>query len=324
LNFLSELINRKNSFIKINKMMKYLIAVLLMWNLTACTTEQNESGTTTNEPVSTNETGEAINGNTSSGLENDLTKKNLNGKIESREVLVYEAKVKDGYVTNGATKGGIKTTYNTFGNKTELLTYDESQKIVSTWKYAYDEANNLVEGTYSDESVRRKISYHYKGEHQLIFSKEYVNEKLVKELTYVYDKAGNEIGSEATFVESKGKSRSEHAYDAKGNLRETNIYDEKDKLQLKQLYTYNEAGQEVQQSIFTGDNAPSYKRKSEYDAKGNKTKDAAFTGDGVVNPSDTYKYKYEYDENENWTTQIRSDYNGVADQFIEQKIIYAK
>ncbi len=305
-------------------MMKYLIVVFLMWNLMACTTEQNTDNTTTDKPISANETGDTIKENENSRLENDLTKKNLNGKIASREVLVYEAIVKDGYVTNGAAKGGIKTTYNAFGNKIELLTYDENKKVVSTWKYAYDEANNLLEAKYSDGTVRRNMTYSYNDKSQLISSEESVNENLVKQTAYTYDEAGNEIETQATFVESKGKSKSKHAYDDKGNLRETNIYDEKDELQLKQLYTYNEAGQEIQQSIFTGDNAPSYKRKSEYDAKGNKTKDAAFTGAGVVNPSDTYKYKYEYDENENWSTQIRYNYNDVADQFIEQKITYAK
>jgi hypothetical protein len=305
-------------------MIKYLIAGVLMWNLMACTTKENTSGATTNGAVLTDETGDATQKTPSPKFENDLAKKNLNGKIESREVLVYEALIKDGYVTNGATKGGIKTTYNTFGNKVDLLTYNEKKEVVSTWEYAYDASNNLLEGNYSDENVRRKISYNYNDKNQLTSSEESVNEKLVKKTTYVYDEVGNEIGVEASFLESKGKSRSEHAYDDKGYLRETNIYDEKDALQLKQLYTYNEVGQEIQQSIFTGDNAPSYKRKSEYDAKGNKTKDAAFTGDGVVNPSDTYKYKYEYDENKNWATQIRYNYNDVADQFIEQKITYSE
>lgn len=293
-----------------------------MWSLIACTTEQNADNTSTTGATVEDGTKDTTKVNSSPKLENDLIKKNLKGNVKSRAVLVYEAKVKDGYVTNGAVKGGIKTTYNTFGNKVDLVTYNENKEVISTWKYTYNAANNLLEENYSDDNVSRKISHIYNDKNQLITSKEYVNEKLVKETTYAYDAAGNKIGMEASFVESKGKSRSEHAYDDKGHLRETNIYDEKDVLQLKQLYTYNEAGQEVQQSIFTGDNAPSYKRKSEYDAKGNKTKDAAFTGDGVVNPSDTYKYKYEYDENGNWTSQIRSNYNGVADQFIEQKITY--
>lgn len=304
--------------------MKYLIPVLLMWNLMACTTEQNANSTTTNETVSKNETGDTIPAAPSPKLENDLTKKNLNGKIKSREVLVYEAKVKDGYVTNGVIKGGIKTTYNEFGNKLTLVTYDENKKVLSTWKHTYDVANNLVERNFSGENgmVSRKITYDYNDKNQRTRSEEYVNEKIVKQTTYAYDEAGNEIENKASFMESKGASKSVHVYDDKGYLRETNIYDEKEELQLKQLYTYNDAGQEIQQAIFTGDNAPSYKRKSEYDAKGNKTKDAAFTGSGVVNPSDTYKYKYEYDENENWITQIRYNYNDVADQFIEQKITY--
>jgi len=305
-------------------MIKYLIAGFLMWNLMACTTDENTDGTSANGTALTNEMGDSMKKfpMLSPKFENDLAKKNLNGKIESREVLVYDALIKDGYVTNGTAKGGIKTTYNAFGNKVNLLTYNESKKVVSTWKYAYDASNNLLESNYSDDNVRRKISYNYNDKNQLTFSEESVNEKLVKKTTYVYDEVGNEIGKEASFVESKGKSRSEHTYDDKGHLRETNIYDEKETLQLKQLYTYNEVGQEIQQSIFTGDNTPTYKRKSEYDAKGNKTKDAAFTGDGVVNPSDTYKYKYEYDENKNWATQIRYNYNDVADQFIEQKITY--
>jgi hypothetical protein len=302
--------------------MKQLILIFIMCNLIACTTEEN-TGSSATGTVSTNDTTQvAAEDSARSKLENDLAKKNLNGKIKSREVLVYAARIKDGYVTNGAAKGGIKTTYNDFGNQVDLLTYNENKKIVSTWNYTYSKENNLLESTFSDEMVRRKITYDYNNENQLTATKEYVNEKLVKETTFLYDEAGNEIENNASFTESEGKSRSVHAYDDKGHLRETNIYDEKEDLQLKQLYTYNEAGQEVQQSIFTGDNAPSYKRKSDYDAKGNKTKDAAFTGNGVVNPTDTYKYKYEYDEKGNWTTQIRYNYNDVADQFITQTITY--
>ena len=305
-------------------MIKYLIGMLLMWNLMACTTEQNTSATTINGADVATEMEDTNQVISSRVLKNDLAKKNLKGNIKSREVLVYAAKIKNGYVTNGATKGGIKTLYNAFGNKVELVTYDEKQSIVSTWEYTYDASNRLLESKYSGDNVRRNITYHYNDKNQLMSSEEAVNEKVVKKMTYLYDKAGNEIETEASFVESKGKSKSQHAYDDKGYLRETNIYDEKNALQLKQLYTYNDAGQEIQQSIFTDNNTPSYKRKSTYDAKGNKIKDAAFTGDGVVNPSDTYQYKYEYDENGNWTTQIRSNYNGVADQFIEQKIIYSE
>lgn len=302
--------------------MKHLILILLLFNLLACTSTEKESSTEIESPVDTTNVSPTTNIEVVPKIENDLTKKNLNGTIQSREVLVYEAMVKDGYVTNGNLKGGIKTTYNKFGNKETLITYDENQKEISQWRYTYDDDNNLIEHVFSDEAVRRKISCTYNDKNQLISSKEFVNDQLVKEMTYVYDEAGYEIESRASFVGSNGKSKSIHVYDEKGNLRETNIYDEKDELQLKQLYTYNDQGQEIQQSIFTGDNSPSYKRKSEYDAKGNITKDAAFTGDGVVNPSDTYKYKYEYDEKENWTTQIRYDYNGTADQFIEQKLSY--
>ncbi|CAA6809560.1 MAG: Unknown protein [uncultured Aureispira sp.] len=305
-------------------MIKYLVVILLMCNLMACTSEQNPREVGTNGAVAATETEDTTAESSKPMLENDLAKKNLRGKIESREVLVYEAKIKEGYVTNGAMKGGIKTTYNTFGNKVALVTYDEKKEVVSTWKYTYDDDNNLLEAAYSDEGVTRKTTYTYKDKKQLTTSDEYVNDKLVKQMTYTYDEAGNESENVASFVESKGKSKSKHAYDEKGLLRETNIYDEKEVLQLKQLYTYNEAGQEIQQSIFTGNNAPSYKRKSVYDAKGNKIKDAAFTGDGAVNPSDTYRYKYEYDENGNWTTKIRYNYNDVADQFIEQKITYSK
>lgn len=303
-------------------MMKFLVLVFLMCNLMSCTNEKNTSNTAGNEAALTTESKDTTAKKQAPKIESDLTKKNLFGKIKSREVLVYKAKIKDGYVTNGVPQGGIKTIYNEFGNQVELLTYDENQKIVSTWKYTYDEENNLLESNFSDDMVSRKTSYAYKDENQRISSREYVNDKLVKETTYVYDDVGNVIESKASFMESNGKSKSVYVYDDKGHLRETNIYDEKDELQLKQLYTYNEAGQEIQQSIFTGDNAPSYKRKSTYDDKGNKIKDAAFTGDGVVNPSDTYKYKYEYDEKGNWKTKIRYNYNDVADQFIEQKITY--
>ena len=56
----------------------------------------------------------------------------------------------------------------------------------------------------------------------------------------------------------------------------SNFVECKDENELKQLFTYDEQRRQIQQSIFTGDNAPSYKRKYTYDEQGNKTQDLAF------------------------------------------------
>ncbi|BDS11332.1 hypothetical protein [Aureispira anguillae] len=297
--------------------MRYFLSIIFLWALVACTSEQEEK-TTDLKPQDTTTVSRPV----TSTVSNDLTKKNLKGKIKSREVLVYTAKIKDGYVTNGELEGAVEIVYDEHGNKLSLTSYDNNKDLLHTWKHHYNASHNLAESNYSDATVNRKLVYTYTNTNQPSICKEYVNDKEVKNTSYTYDNRGNEIEVKDVFMESKGQSKSEHLYDKNGRRRETKIYNEKNDLQLKQLYTYNEAGQEIQQAIFTGDNAPSYKRKFEYDKMGNKIKDLAFDGKGVINASDSYSYKYEYDNKGNWTVRIRYDYNDVANEFTEQKISY--
>lgn len=298
--------------------MRQLLVGIFLWSIVACTPEQTTTDNNNKVP-STDSTETVL---SVQKPKNHLGQKNLKGKIKTREVLVSVATVKDGYVTNDALKGAIEVSYNEQGNKTKLLTYNEKKEVVNTWEYVYNDDQNILEGKYSDGTVTRLLKYYYNEKKELTHNEEIVNDKLVKKTIYVYNKAGKEVMNEDIFMESNGKSRHVTEYDQKGYKREVKTFDENATLQLKQLYTYNDLGQETQQSIFTGDNIPSYKRKFEYDEKGNKIKNLAFSGDGIVNASDSYKYSYEYDKNGNWTTKIRYDYDDIANEFMEQKIVY--
>lgn len=297
--------------------MKQLLVGILLWGVMACVPDQTantEEIIERKDSLKTTLIYQVPN--------NDLERKNLKGKLKSREVLVYKATIKDGYVTNDVLKGGIEVNYNEQGNQTKLVTYNEEKKVLNTWTYTYNSTEDLVESKYTDGGVNRTLKYLYNDAKKLNICEEYVNNKLIKKTTYVYNKKGKKVMTRDIFMESDGESKHVYEYDETGYNRETKTYDETGSLQLKQLYTYNELGQEIQQSIFTGDNIPSYKRKFEYDEKGNKIKNLAFNGDGVINAADSYKFKYEYDNQGNWTTKIRYDYDDVADEFMEQKIIY--
>ena len=308
-------------FLRIKKLykMKQLFFIVLVLSLVACTSENN-----TNESSNTTTTDSTQNVATTAAkkVDNDWAKKNLKGQPQSREIWVYEAAVKDGYVTNGALKGGRKSTYNQDGNELESVTYNAAKEEMGTWKYQYDANGKCTESTFADGRVNRRLVYTYDDKGNRTTCEEMVNDELVKKTTYEYDAQGREIAILDVFVSGNIQTKREHQYDGQGNKQETNIYDEEGNLNLKQFYVYNAEGKEIERSIFNGNNTPSYKRKFKYDEKGNAVGNLAFDADGKVNASDCSKFSYEYDEQGNWTTRVTSTYDDVAKEFSEQKITY--
>lgn len=296
--------------------MKRLLLFVLIINCIACsdpnaTTEETTTGATTETGAST-ETGVK--------KDNDWSKKNLKGAVQSREVWAYQSVIKDGYVNNGPLKGGIKVIYNKDGNIVESISYNEKKEIAYTWKHQYDPLGDCTLRVFEDGRIKKEIFYRYEN-HKCVEEKEYVGKDEIKKITYAYDSKGLLVEVNETFGEH-GKTKTINNYDAKGLKREANIYDGKDVLDLKQLYSYNDKEQLIEQAIFTGKNAPSYKRKFSYDAQGNMLTNLAFGDKGEINASDCFKYEYEYDQQGNWTTRITKNYDDVAEELADQKVVY--
>jgi len=296
--------------------MKRLLFLALIINCIACgnpSTETEETTTTTTTEATTT-------GTTAAKKDNDWSKKNLKGAVQSRTVWAYEAVVKDGYVDNGALKGGIKVVYNKDGNIIESTSYNDKKEVAYTWKHQYDQLGDCTLRTYEDGMIKKEIFYRY-ANHKCVEEKEYVGKDEIKTITYNYDEKGNIAEVQEKFGKD-GLTKTVNHYDAKGLKRESNIYDSKEVLNLKQMYSYNEQNRLAEQAIFTGQNAPSYKRKFTYDDQGNMLTNLAFGDQGNINATDCFKYKYEYDKQGNWLTRTTSNYDDEAEEIADQTIVY--
>jgi hypothetical protein len=281
---------------------------------------------------------------------NDLSKSNLKSKVSSLEEWEYKAIVKEGYVSNGNLRQGIKLVYNKEGNEEEKNHYNSKKIIVRIWTNKYDANGHCIERlcTTAKDTTQSVSIYDENGKQVELI--EYVGGDQVGKTTYLYDLDGHEMESNATYDEqgTESKNRIVYNYDEQGNKTEGLFYNEDAAITFKYYYDYDANGNELERAIFTGDNAPSFKytkkydskrqvierqdfnedgslslkRTYEYNEKGNIVKELSFEGNSEINVHFCSKYTYEYDKKGNWIVKIRYDYDAIAQEFTERKIAY--
>lgn len=294
--------------------MKYLLFFSLLFALFSCT---NSNPTTENNDPNLDSL------STMQGLlkQNDWDKKNLKGKIKERKVLVYNNASKTKEVSKDKLIGGLLVRYDKQGNELENSSYNEKKEVASTWKHNYNKQGNRTESIFTNAKLKRKFTYTYDNNGNCLEWKEFTNDTLVKTTQYTYNAKGQEMEALEKLVAGV-EVKSIHEYDKQNKRRETSIYDETGALNIKYLYSYNELGQEIQQSTIGGDNSPVYKRLLEYDTYNNKLRELSYTGDGLVNRADSFKYSYLYDEQKNWTQRITENEEGLIIEIAEQTFVY--
>jgi hypothetical protein len=138
------------------------------------------------------------------------------------------------YRTQGDSYGIDKYVYDVKGNKIEYNSYDNSDKLVCTRKYKYDEKENLIDS-------------------RLYFG-DFLNDGRI----YEYDKKGVLKKETCLGITLEGHYLL-YKYDEKGNKIESYFYNKKNSIENKTTYKYDEFGNVVMENNFKGSNTPDSK-----------------------------------------------------------------
>lgn len=292
------------------------MAIMALGLTLSCTTDQTSSH---EEEPTVDETT-----TTKKGIkkrDNDLSKKNLQGKVKKRTVWVYNADT-TGKIDEKVLKGGVEVVYNEAGNKVTWESYDDKKELLNRWEYMYDATGNLKECKTVNGGVSHHLYHRYNPKNQLEHSEEHTDGKKVKTTTYQYNEEGYLMLSHSYFTESSTESKKKQRYNSQGQLMELEVYDEQGVVQLKKRFVYNENGQELEHAVYSGNNIPSYKRQFTYDEQGNCVKDWAYLEDGQLNTRDAFNYRYTYDKHGNWLTKTKMNSNNQSLEYHIQTLVY--
>jgi YD repeat-containing protein len=200
----------------------------------------------------------------------DKDRDGLVGPVNRVEAYLIDFVTKDNRIVETRSRW-YTTTYNTEGNISERVIYDQNGAILEKLVHTYD-ANG------------RSTGYE---EYAAILDK-----SLTIPRRHVYKL--NEEGRKVEYIvfESNGSvdTRFVYKYDAKGNLTEQQWYAHTGRLGGTLVYTFDEKGNETSQTSYLGDSALSWKNISKYDDNGNKTESLQYHGNTL-----RYKILHSYD-----------------------------
>tara|TARA_R110001583_G_scaffold6249_5_gene32213 strand:- start:1544 stop:2614 length:1071 start_codon:yes stop_codon:yes gene_type:complete len=214
--------------------------------------------------------------------------------------------------------------YNEFSKLiTRSRYYGENDKPYETQTYIYDENNrikkliiggDIYEYFYSKKGVLNQMNRLING-NQLVQSTFYNDkEKIIKKLTYDYNKNITSTGSyiydrnsnliNYTSIDGDGiiKNATETKYNNKNLVLEEIKYKGKKEVSRKEVSEYDKKGKLTLVINYNSKGKVTRKVKYEYDKKGNIIEHLTFFQNSET-PDDRISYSYEFDKYNNWVTK---------------------
>jgi len=271
----------------------------------------------------------SINSSFSQKKENDWKKGNLKGKVKSYTDLSYT--VEDGTLkkvkkNNGgeAYKGVYQ--YDNKGNLTELIYFDENEKIILKKTCKYNEKGNIIESIYFDPltSTNTTELYKYDDKENMIESiSSSSNNSHTDKTIYTYNKEGNMIGIAVNSNENGSfEYRLAYEYDEKGNIIESAQYNDNESMSNKYFYKRNPQGIIFKIKRYLFNESIEYKTIAyKYDENGNIIEHATY--DAEENLKNKFSNTYNYAEKGNWTKKTKIE-NGVQISVTKREYEYYK
>ena len=181
----------------------------------------------------------------------DRDRAELVGPVKKVEAYLVDFFMKDGITVEGKRRPWHSTTYNSEGNISEKVSYDQAGAITEKIKHTYD-------------AMGRNTGYE---EYSALLDKSLT---IPRRHVYTLDEEGRKV--EYIVFESDGSvgTRFVYKYDAKGNLIEEQWYAHTGLLGGKSVYTFNEKGKQTTQAYYSGDGTLNWKNISQYDLQGNR------------------------------------------------------
>ena len=232
----------------------------------------------------------------------DKDRDQLVGPVKSVEAYLVEFVKKDNRFVEKR-RAWYTNTYNTDGNYSEKLSYDNNGEISSKNVHTYD-------------GTGRSTGYE---EYAALLDKTLT---IPRRHVYKLNEEGRKV--EYVVLESNGSigTRFVYKYDAKGNLTEQQWYAHTGQLGGRLVYTFDENGNETSQTSYDG-GALSWKSSSKYDANGNRTEWLQHHGKTL-----RYKIVYTYDSKgrvlEKETTEFNRHPNALPTSHAPEagKVVY--
>lgn len=204
--------------------------------------------------------------------ENDLQKTGLKGNIKAIREISYEAfgsadtLVKGDIIDNQGAENSY-TLYNTKGNITDLIKYDNENSIKYKWRFHYDK----------------------KGVQQLSGKRYEAKDSEEDSSAYIYDKKKNPV--EYIHYDSDGniKTRTVSKFGKQGNVTEEKVFDDKNLLKKTSKFKYKK-NKLVEGRSFDKDGNLLIRSVYSYDKKGNMQ--TMIMVDGKNNPISQGTYTY--------------------------------
>ena len=190
----------------------------------------------------------------------DSDRAGLAGPVKRVEAYLVNFVLKDGSTVEGKRRPLESTTYNSEGNISEKVSYDQTEAITNKLIHTYDaKGRNTGFEEYSamlDKSLTIPRRHVYKLDEE------------GRRVEYIVFDSDGSVGTR--FV---------YKYDAEGNLIEEQWYSHTGLLGGKTVSTFNEKGKQTTQAYYSGEGTLNWKIISKYDAAGNRTEWLQYEGD---------------------------------------------
>ena len=255
---------------------------------------------------------------------NDLTKKNLLGKVNSLRQFSYVAIEKFGEISKGERASGsesgnsknMEIIFSENGNEIEINQWESSGNRGIKRIFKYDIKGNRIEENYyqPDGSLLAKVKLEYDDKGNKVKQNRSFPEYLgiVENGTYKYDSKGNLI--EENHYNLNGLALTlKPEYDDNGNKVETNRYNPNGSLGGKWTYKYDTKGNLIEDNSYKSDGSLDIRRTFKYDDKGNEIESSSHKPRGKDSRG---ARKYKFDKKGNWIKEIHFR-NEVAQSITE-------
>jgi hypothetical protein len=258
----------------------------------SCSSHDEGNDPVSNSSVTQSSSSSAINSSSSGG-----TKEVISTSVV--QITTYNA----GNI-NGVTISRYEYEYDSRGNKTKLLTYDNNGGILSIAEYdirgqvykvtyyADGRINAYEEYEYDSRGQPYKIVTYKAADGSIISSYEYENE---------YDSRGNLTKTGVTANISNSNTRLEYEYDSRGNQTKMVFYRADGSVSLRYEYEneYDSRDNMTKQVSYvsygnggSGGSISSSITEIEYDNRGNQTKKVIYNDDGSIIQEVIWTYTY--------------------------------
>lgn len=225
------------------------------------------------------------------------------------------------YAADGALMGRIAYKYHKLsGRLVEERNYDATGKYKFSEVHHYDPRGNEImrKSVKSDKNLFLKVTMEYDENNNVLQEKtSSPGGRVLSRAMWKYDERNNPI-EEVTYDPDQGETRkSTYKYDARNYLvEESNTYYD---ITVRTTYKWDTLGHLLEECNYNAERRRDKLIKHTYDNRGDETEQTLFTGDGILLKTLTFTYNYDTHNNLLKKMQTENDKDIIL---IQREIVY--